>query len=174
MCVCSILHPPCIYCREPRVRSCQSSANQRCEPMRRCHVAKLKAVGPTGRSADQVLTAIISCFDHQLLENKSSFTLCSICIIFSSNKFHKFWMSFDFRRTHAKKGQNWVESQADRPILGRPAWHPYTSSHDFDPGAMSCTQMPLSRGLNVGLFECTGRLAQGSKAPPFSAKTCPS
>ena len=34
--------------------------------------------------------------------------------------------------------------------------------------------MYLSQGLDVGLIEWTKRLAQGSKAPPFSAKTCPS
>ena len=103
-----------------------------------------------------------------------SFTLCSIHILFNSNKFHKFWMSFDFRRTHAKRGRIWVKTQADRPILGRLAWHPYTPSHDFDLGAMSCTQMPLSQGLNVGLIEWTGRLAQGSKDPQFSVKIRPS
>jgi len=32
-------------------------------------------------------------------------------------------MSFDFRRIHAKRGQNWAKSQADRPLLGRPAWY---------------------------------------------------
>ena len=93
------------------------------------------------------------------------------------NKFHKFWMSFDFRRTHAKRGRIWVKTQADRPIrpiLGRPAWHPYTPSHDFDPGAMSGTQMYLSRGLDVGLIVWTERLAQGSKDPQLSVKPCPS
>ena len=118
--------------------------------------------------------AIISRSDRQLLRNKSSFTLCFIHILFNSNKFHKFWMSFDFRRTHAKRGRIWVKTQADRPILGRPAWHPYTPSHDFDPGAMSGTQMYLSRGLDVGLIVWTERLAQGSKDPQLSAKPCPS
>ena len=99
-----------------------------------------------------LLTAIISHSDRQLLGNKLSFALCSIHILFNSNKFHKFWMSFDFRRTHAKRGRIWVKTQADRPILGQPAWHPYTLSHDFDPGAMSGTQMYLSRGLDVGLM----------------------
>ena len=69
-----------------------------------------------------VLTAIISRSDRQLLGNKSSFTLCSIHILFNSNKFHKFWMSSDFRGAHDKNGQNWARSQADRPLLGRPAW----------------------------------------------------
>ena len=102
------------------------------------------------------------------------FTLCSIHILFNSNEFHEFWMSFDFRRIHAKRGRIWAKTQDDRPILGRPAWHPHTHCHVFDPGAMSCTQVSLSRGLDVGLIEWTERLAQGSKAPPFSAKTCPS
>ena len=83
-------------------------------------------------------------------------------------------MSFDFRRTHAKRGRIWVKTQVDRPILGQPAWHPYTPSHDFDLGAMSGTQMYLSRGLDVGLIVWTERLAQGSKDPQLSAKPCPS
>ena len=49
-CVFSFSTPPCIYSREPRVRSCQSSAIRRCKPMRCRHIAE---VGPTGRSADQ-------------------------------------------------------------------------------------------------------------------------
>ena len=61
-----------------------------------------------------------------------------------------------------------------RPAYPRPAWHPYTPSHDFDPGAMSGTQMYLSRGLDVGLIVWTERLAQGSKDPQLSAKPCPS
>ena len=121
-----------------------------------------------------MLTAIISHFDRQLLRNKMSFTLCSIHILFNSNNFHKFWMSFDFRRTHAKRGRIWVKTQADQPILGRPAWHPYTPSDDFDPGAMSGTQMYLSRGLDIGLIVWTERLAQVSKDPQLSAKPCPS
>ena len=72
-----------------------------------------------------------------------------------------------------KKGRIWAKTQADRPILGRPAWHPYKPCHVFDPGAMSCTQVPLSQRLDVNLIEWTERLAQGSKDPPFSAKTCP-
>ena len=53
VCVCVCVHslpPPCIYSKEPRVRSCQSSAIRRCKPMRCRHIAE---VGPTGRSADQ-------------------------------------------------------------------------------------------------------------------------
>jgi len=52
--------------------------------------------GSTG-SPRRLLMAIISRFDRQLLGNEMSFTLCSIHILFNSNKFHKFWMSFDFR-----------------------------------------------------------------------------
>ena len=51
-----------------------------------------------------LLTAIISYFDRQLLRNNMSFTLCSIHILFNSNKFHKFWMSSDFKRIHDKSG----------------------------------------------------------------------
>ena len=47
VCVCSFSIPsPCIYSREPRVRSCQSSANHHWEPMRRCHVYGLRRWGP--------------------------------------------------------------------------------------------------------------------------------
>ena len=88
-------------------------------PFRTLGLAALFAAAP-------LLTAIISHSGRQLLGNKLSFTLCSIHILFISNKFHKFWMSFDFRRTHAKKGQKWAKSQADWPILGRPAWHLHT------------------------------------------------
>ena len=101
------------------------------------------------------LMAIISHSDRQLLGNNLSFTLCSIHILFNSNKFNKFWMSFDFRWTHAKNGQNWAESKADRPLLGRTAWHLYTRCHIFDPGAMWHVQMPLSQELDVGMIEWT-------------------
>ena len=70
-------------------------------------------------------------------------------------------MSFDFRRTHAKRGR--IRS-----------WHPHTHCHIFDPGEMSWTQVSLNRGLVVGLIEWNESLSQGSKDPPFSAKTCPS
>ena len=53
-----------------------------------------------------------------------SFTPCSNHILFISNEFHKFWMSFDFRNKCTKIEQNWAKTQADRPRLGRPAWHP--------------------------------------------------
>ena len=82
-------------------------------------------------------------------------------------------MSSDFRRIHDKKGRIWAKTQADRPILGRPAWHPYKPCHVFDPVARSCTQVSLSQGLDVGLIEWTERLAQGSKDPLFSEKACP-
>ena len=45
--------------------------------------------------------------------------------LFNSNKFDEFWMSSDFRRIHDKKGRIWAKTQADRPILGRLAWHLY-------------------------------------------------
>ena len=80
--------------------------------------------------------AIISHFDRQLLGNKLSFTLRSIHILFNSNEFQKFWMSFDFRNKCAKTEGKWVKSQATQPTSGRPTWHPHTHGHVFDPGAM--------------------------------------
>ena len=68
-----------------------------------------------------VLTAIKSHSSRQLLGNNMSFTLCSIHILFIPNEFHEFWMSFDFRNKCTKNGQNWARSQAERPLLGRPA-----------------------------------------------------
>ena len=59
------------------------------------------------------------------------------------------------------------------PEGGRLAWHPHTHCHVFDPRARSCTQVSLSRGLDVSLIEWTERLAHGSKDPPLSAKACP-
>ena len=44
-----------------------------------------------------LLMVILNCFDRQLLEKKMSFTLYSIYILFNSNKFHKFWMSYTCR-----------------------------------------------------------------------------
>ena len=44
-----------------------------------------------------LLTDINSHSSHQLLRNNTSFTLCSIHILFISNEFHKLWMSFDLR-----------------------------------------------------------------------------
>ena len=46
VCVCSHSLPPCIYRREPRVRSPPSSVNRHWEPMRRRHVAGLRLWGP--------------------------------------------------------------------------------------------------------------------------------
>ena len=68
-------------------------------------------------------------------QNKLSFTLCSIHILIISNEFHKFWMSSDFMWTCAKIGRKWVKTQADQPLLGRPAWHPWRQCHVFDPEA---------------------------------------
>ena len=75
-----------------------------------------------------VLTAIISHFDCQLIGNKMSFTPCSIHILLTSNKFHKFWMSC------AKNEPKLGKTQAGRPPLGRPAWHHYTLYYVLDPG----------------------------------------
>jgi len=44
-----------------------------------------------------------------------SFTLCSIHILFISNEFYKFWMSFDFRSRCTKNGQIWAKTQPNRP-----------------------------------------------------------
>ena len=103
-----------------------------------------------------------------------SFALCSIHILFNSNEFHEFCMSFDSRNRYTKNRQKKEKTQADRPLLGRPAWHLYKPCHVFDPGTLSSTQVYLSQGLDVGLIECTERLAQESKDPQLSAKTCPS
>ena len=80
--------------------------------------------------------AIISHSDRQFLRNKLSFTLCSIYILFNSNEFHKFWMSFDSWNRYTKIEQNWAKSQADRPLLGRPAWHLQRHSPGFETVAM--------------------------------------
>ena len=120
------------------------------------------------------MTAINSHSSRQLLRNNMSFTLCSIHILFISNEFHKFWMSFDFKNKCTKNGQKWAKTQAGLPLLGRPAWHPYTCCHVFDPGQCDMSTMPLSRGLDVGLIEWTKRLAQGLKDPQLNASSCPS
>ena len=68
-----------------------------------------------------MLTAIISRFDCQLLGNKLSFALCSMHILFDSNKFHKFWMSCACRYSLSKDRRNQRKSRppgtfrADRP-----------------------------------------------------------
>ena len=64
------------------------------------------------RRATAVLTAINSNSSRQLFGNNMSFTLCSIHILFISNEFHKFWMSFDFKNRCTKNEQNWAETQA--------------------------------------------------------------
>ena len=56
MCVCVlILYPPCIYRREPRVRSPPSSVNHHWEPMRRRHVAGLRRWGPRASRPTKVV-----------------------------------------------------------------------------------------------------------------------
>ena len=60
-------------------------------------------------------------FYRQLLGNKLSFALCSMHILFDSNKFHKFWMSCVCRNPMSKDGRNQRKSRppgifrADRP-----------------------------------------------------------
>jgi hypothetical protein len=63
----------------------------------------------------RLLTAINSHSSRQLLGNKMSFTICSIYILFISNEYHQFWMSFDFRSRYTKNGQLWAKTQAGRP-----------------------------------------------------------
>ena len=75
------------------------------------------------KNCRSLLTALISHSSRQLLENNMSFTLCSTHILFISNLFHKFWMSFDFRNKCTKNGHKWAKTQAGRPLLGRPTWH---------------------------------------------------
>ena len=58
-----------------------------------------------------LLTAIISHFDRQLLENKSSFAPCSMHILFNSNKFHMFCMSCACRSPLSKDGRNQRKSR---------------------------------------------------------------
>ena len=67
-----------------------------------------------------MLTAIISHFDHQLFENKSSFAPCSMHILFNSNKFHKFWMSCACRNLLSKDGRNQRKSRP--PSTFRADW----------------------------------------------------
>ena len=73
-----------------------------------------------------------------------SSTLCFIHILFISNEFHKFWMSFDFRSRCTKNGQNYAKTQADRPLLGRPAWHLQGHDPGLNPVAMRYTHEALS------------------------------
>ena len=87
-----------------------------------------------------------------------SFTQCSIHILFISNEFHKFWMSFDFRNKCTKNGQKWAKTQAGQPLLGRPAWHLQEHSPGFKPLAMRHIHEALSQGLGHSLIGCTERL----------------
>ena len=47
--------PPCIYSREPRVRSQPSTVNRHWEPMRRCHMAGLRCWGPRASRPTRVV-----------------------------------------------------------------------------------------------------------------------
>ena len=87
-----------------------------------------------------------------------SFTLCSIHILFNSNEFHKFWISFDCRSRCTKNEQNWAETQADRPLLRWPAWHLQKQCPGFDPVAMRHSHEALSQGLGLGSNGYTERL----------------
>jgi len=100
-----------------------------------------------------------------------SFTLCSIHILFNSNELHKFWMSFDCRSRCTKIGQNRAETQADRPLLGRPAWHLQEHGLGFDPVAMRHTHEALSRGLGSGSIGYTERHQLWSKDSQGSPKS---
>ena len=114
------------------------------------------------------MTAINSHSSRQLLGNNMSFTLCSIHILFISNEFHKFWMSFDFRNKCTKIEQNWAKTQADRPLLGRPAWYLHRHAPGFEPVAMCHIQDALSRGLGLGSTGNTKRPQHPSKDPQGS------
>ena len=100
-----------------------------------------------------------------------SFTLCSIHILFISNEFHKFWISFDFRGRCTKIEQNWAKSQAGRPLLGRAAWHLQDHGPGFDPVAMRHTHEALSRGLGSGSIGYTERHQLWSKDSQGSPKS---
>ena len=92
-----------------------------------------------------------------------SYTLCSIHILFIYNEFHKFWMSFDFRDRCTKIEQDWAKSQAERPLLGRLAWHLQEHGPGFDPVVMRHTHEALSRGLGSSSIGYTERLQHPSK-----------
>ena len=72
------------------------------------------------------MTAIISRSDRQLLGNKLSFALCSMHILFDSNKFHKFWMSCVCRNPLSKDGRSQRKSRP--PGTFRADW-PDTSTY---------------------------------------------
>ena len=59
-----------------------------------------------------LLMAINSHSSHQPLGNNTSFTLCSIHILFISNEFHQFWMSSDCRSRCTKNEQKWAKTQS--------------------------------------------------------------
>jgi len=92
-----------------------------------------------------------------------SFTLYSIHILFISNKFHKFWMSSDCRNKCTKNEHKWAKSQADRPLLGRPAWHLQKHGPSFNLVAMRHTHKALSQGLGSGSIGYTERLQHPSR-----------
>ena len=105
------------------------------------------------------MTVIISHFDRQLLRNKLIFALCTIYILFNSNEFHKFWMSFDFR---SKVCQNWTK------LAGNQAGRPGTSTYmaiSLIQGQYDMSTVPSNRGLDVGLIKWTKRHWHGSKGP---------
>ena len=57
-----------------------------------------------------LLTAIILHFDRQFLQNRLSFTLYSIHMLFISNKFYEFWMSCDCRSKYTKIEATWEKT----------------------------------------------------------------
>ena len=59
-----------------------------------------------------LLTATNSHSSCQLLGNNMNSTLCSIHILFISNKFRKFWMSSDCRSRCTKNEQKWAKTQS--------------------------------------------------------------
>jgi len=67
--------------------------------------------------ASQLLMAIISRLDRQLLGNKLSFAPCFLHILFDSNKFHKFWMSCACRIPLSKDGRNQRKSRPPGTFL---------------------------------------------------------
>ena len=79
-------------------------------------------------------------------------------------------MSCDHRSRCTKIGQIWAETQADRPLLGRPAWHLHIHDPGFKPVAMQHTQGALSRGLCLGSTGYTERLQHPSKDPQDSPR----
>ena len=100
-----------------------------------------------------------------------SFTLCSIHVIFISNEFHEICMSSDCRSRCTKNEQKWVKTQAEQPLLGRPAWHLWIHSPGFDPVAMWHSHNALSRGLGLRLIRWTKRHRHESKNPQDSTRS---